>query len=506
MASPAPTITPIRPWFPWGISHMHVDERGKTAMSRTALSRPVALALNDGLLVPDATVFDYGCGRGGDLHRLKVLGYSAAGWDPAHYSHGEQQSADVVNLGYVVNVIENPVERAETLRQAWALTKDILVVAARTDFEATRSAGLSCGDGILTGRGTFQKFFSQEELRAWIESVLGVRSVAASPGIFYVFRNEVRAQAFLAARVRHRSAVARRPKVSEVLYEANRAILDPLISFIESRGRAPEFDEVPEAAAVRDRFGSIKAALAVVRRVTGNEAWKAARAAASEDLLVYMALAAFGGRPRFMRLPDDIQHDVKAFFGSYKEACGAADALLYRAGQPAEINRACQQSTLGKLTRGALYVHISALDRLSPLLRVYEGCGRALTGTVDGTTVVKLNFIEPKVSYLVYPEFDRDPHPVLAMSVRAHLQQLHVKVRDFRTWANPPILHRKEAFVACDYPARNKFARLTLQEENAGLFEDPSVIGTRDRWTDLVARKGLSFRGHRVIRVPASTS
>ena len=37
----------------------------RTAMSRTALSRPMALALDDDLLSPGTSVFDYGCGRGG---------------------------------------------------------------------------------------------------------------------------------------------------------------------------------------------------------------------------------------------------------------------------------------------------------------------------------------------------------------------------------------------------------------------------------------------------------
>jgi len=476
------------------------SRHGQTAMSRATLSRPVVLALNDGLLPPGATFFDYGCGRGGDLKRLKALGYDAAGWDPVHYAQGEHRPGDVVNLGYVVNVIESPVERADVLRRAWALTKDILVVAARTDWEAARGAVLRHGDGILTGKGTFQKFFSQEELRAWIDGVLGVRSVAASPGIFYVFRDEIRTQGFLAARVRHRPSVMHRPKVSEALYEANRAVLNPLIAFIESRGRVPESGELPEAAAVKDRFGSVKAAIAVIRRVTGDETWQAARAAATDDLIVYLALAAFGGRPRFTGLPLDIQFDVKAFFGSYKEACAAADAVLFRAGDQAAITRACQQSKVGKLTRGALYVHLSALDRLDPLLRVYEGCGRALTGTVENTTIIRLNFIESKVSYLVYPDFDRDPHPALTVSVRADLQRLHVKVRDFHSHANPPILHRKETFVASGYPGRDTFMRLTAQEERHGLLSNPVAIGTRDLWMALVASKGLRFRGHRLLR------
>lgn len=478
--------------------------RHRTAISRNALSRPVSLALTDGLVPAGATFFDYGCGRGGDLERMSALGYAASGWDPVHRPHGQLRSAYLVNLGYVVNVIEDPRERADALRAAWALTEGVLVVAARMDWEAQTLPGLSCGDGMVTTKGTFQKFFSQEELRTWIDGVLAMRSVAAAPGVFYVFRDEVQAQRYFAARVRHSPVVVHR-RTKEAVYETNRAILDPLLTFIQARGREPEAFELGHAAAaIAERFGSIQRALALIRRVTGDDAWGVAQAAATDDLAVYLALAAFGGRPKFTALPRDIQLDVRAFFGSYKAACERADTLLFGAGNQAAIDRACREAPVGKLTPEALYIHVSALPRLSPLLRVYEGCGRALTGTVDAATIVKLHRSQPKVSYLVYPTFDREPHPVLHMSVRADLRRLDVRIRDFRRWENPPVLHRKETFVAVDYPGRETFARLTAQEEQAGLFADPAGIGTQDRWTALVASKGLRFHGHRLIRVPAS--
>jgi DNA phosphorothioation-associated putative methyltransferase len=376
----------------------------------------------------------------------------------------------------------------------------VLVVAARGDWEAPALAAYRRGDGLLTGKGTFQKFFTQEELRTWIDGALGVRSVAAAPGVFYVFRDDVRAQIFLAARVRRRPAQARRPRVTETLYDINRDVLDPLAAFLEARGRAPELFEIPEAETIRDRFGSIKAALALVRRVTGDESWHAAQAAAIDDLLIYLALAAFGGRPKFTGLPSDVQIDVRTFFGSYKEACSAADDLLFGVGDQAAIDRACHSAVIGKLTPEALYVHTSALPRLSALLRVYEGCARAIAGAVDGTTVVKLGRLEPKISYLVYPDFDRDPHPALAMSARAHLRNLDIKFQDFRHVSNPPILHRKETFVLPDYPGRPKFARLTAQEDRLGLFSEPANIGTRNHWTALIESRGLQFRGHQLVK------
>ena len=142
------------------------------------------------------------------------------------------------------------------------------------------------------------------------------------------------------------------------------------------------------------------------------------------------------------------------------------------------------------------------MTRISPLLRVYEGCGRALAGTIEGATIVKLNRILPKVSYLVYPEFDRDPHPALATSVRADLKWLHLKYRDFRQSDNPPILHRKETFVLPDYPKRDEFARLTAQEEEHGLFASSVNIGTRQRWNELLENRGLTLQDHELVHRP----
>jgi DNA phosphorothioation-associated putative methyltransferase len=177
-----------------------------------------------------------------------------------------------------------------------------------------------------------------------------------------------------------------------------------------------------------------------------------------------------------------------------------ADALLFETGNQSAIDRACREAAVGKLTPEALYVHVTALPRLKPILRVYEGCGRALAGSVDQATLIKLNRIEPKVAYMVYPDFDHEPHPVLSTSVRADLRRLNIKFRDFRKSENPPILHRKETFVAADYPNRDKFARLTTQEEELGLLSDPVGIGTRKNWVERLDRIGVRCWGHRLVR------
>ena len=99
---------------------MQTVARHKTAMSRSMLSRPMQHAYDDGLIEDGVSVFDYGCGRGDDIRLLRNLGHDATGWDPAHAPTNDKSPAQLVNLGYVINVIEKPTERVETLRAAWS--------------------------------------------------------------------------------------------------------------------------------------------------------------------------------------------------------------------------------------------------------------------------------------------------------------------------------------------------------------------------------------------------
>ena len=164
------------------------------------------------------------------------------------------------------------------------------------------------------------------------------------------------------------------------------------------------------------------------------------------------------------------------------------------------VDTACLVSEIGKVLPGALYVHESALDSLSPTLRVFEGCARAYIGRVEGANIIKLHRSEPKVSCLNYPDFDTDPHPALASSLTVHFQTFRIKSRDYRSYQNPPILHRKETFLSREHPSFEKFARLTRIEEEKGLYEDPSRIGTRDGWNQALAARKLYFKGHRLLR------
>ena len=470
----------------------------KTAIQRWSLSRPVALALEDGLLSTKTSFFDYGCGRGGDLKRLHKIGVPVSGWDPAYFPEEERTPADVVNLGYVVNVIEDLEERAVALWAAWELAQKLLIVSARLEWEARTVAGDFQGDGIVTRKRTFQKFFAQDELRDWIQDVTGNPCVAAAPGIFYVFRNTADEQSFNANRLTRHRRVPTVP-LGEEDFKRHRDLLQPLMEFVAQRGRLPIDLELGVAPQIAQVFGSIARAFSLVRRVTGTDPWEAIRRERRDDLIVYLALAAFGKRPKLSQLPDALRYDIRAFFGTYKAARAETNRLLFSAGDQEAINHTCGQVPVGKILPDALYVHHSALPHLPPLLRVYEGCGRQLAGSVKDMTLLKLSPQRPRVSYLVYPDFERVAHPALSEAFIADLSQLRLHHRDYRHTTNPPILHRKELLVTNDHPRRSQFARLSDREEKLGLFDTHQPIGMRKCWQAVLSARHLSIRGHQII-------
>jgi DNA phosphorothioation-associated putative methyltransferase len=473
--------------------------RHKTAIRRGDYSRPVKCLLRDGLLEKSLTFFDYGCGRGEDLELLANDGFSCSGYDPAFRPDGVRAPADVINLGYIINVIEDPTERAQTLKEAWLLCRQVFSVSAQVVLSAKSKSPIEFADGVLTTRSTFQKYFEQDELKHYLETELQTEAIPAGLGIFYLFKDEVRRQQFLANQFRRKEIVPRR-RIAELRLEETRQALKPLMDIIADLGRLPDASEFDGAPLIVERFGSLKRAFAAIQRITGNETWETIARHRREDILVYLALSRFRKRPVFSHLPAVLQRDIKVFFKTYSKACAEADALLFKAGDPSAIDEACKASTVGKLLPDDLYVHRDALEVLDPVLRIYEGCGRAFLGEIEGANIIKIHRRSGKLSYLVYPTFEEDPHPALCRSIRVNLRTRQIDSTDYSNSSNPPILHRKETFLSPEHELRDKFARLTEQEDKHQLLEDNSRIGNLESWNRRLLERGFTLKGHRLMR------
>ena len=475
-------------------------ERHKAAIVRGNVSKPVRLAVEAGLFPSNTTYFDYGCGHGTDVEYIKRLGHASAGWDPHFRPNTPKAQADVVNLGYIINVIEHTGERRDALVNAWALAQKVLIVAAQVLIDDQSRGVVAYGDGIITSRNTFQKYYEQEELKAYIDQVLGVDAIPVALGIYFVFRDEAQAEVFRASRYRSRTRAPKiRLKVSK--FEEYRELLQPLMDFYTDRGRLPAVEELGTEAlgSLQSEFGSIKRAFKIILQATDASEWDEISDKRRNDLLVYLALSQFSKRPKFKDLAPAIKADIKALFGSYHQACTAADLMLMSLGQTEILKERCHQSEIGQKRSHSLLVHVSALEQLDPLLRLYEGCASRTIGRPEEATVVKFHINKPKISYLFFPTFDTEPHPVLQTSMQISLRNLHVRYQDYDIEDNPPLLHQKELLITQDYPSYNKFAKLSNQERKWGLLDESSNTYTRQSWAKRLEENCAEMKGHRLV-------
>src|SRR5262249_13186988 len=148
----------------------------------------------------------------------------------------------------------------------------------------------------------------QHELQAYLSAQLATEAIPAGIGTFYLFKDEASRQDFLANRFRRREILPRR-RIAELRLEEARQTLEPLMQVIASLGRVPDPSEFPDSPTLVEPFGSLKRAFPVTQRITDTESWEAIRRRRREDLLVYLALARFGKRPRFGQLPAGLQRD-----------------------------------------------------------------------------------------------------------------------------------------------------------------------------------------------------
>ncbi|NOD36642.1 MULTISPECIES: DNA phosphorothioation-associated putative methyltransferase [unclassified Ruegeria] len=442
-------------------------ERHKTAIPRSSVSAPIFLLQSGGVITDEASVLDYGCGQGDDVRALQKAGIDARGWDPHFKPDPEQlRKCDVVNLGFVLNVIEDRGERVEALRRAFSLAKECLAVSVMLIGKGNLSNSRPYKDGFITSRKTFQKYYSQGEIRDFIAQSLDAAPIAAGQGIFFVFKDEVAEQRFLFRKqigIRSSATAMRRSSPRSALVTdrgakgADKTTINRLSEVIRDLGRYPDENELP--ISLQKRVAASKHSLAylanlAIQNVDANELDQTV-ARKSEDISLFFALNAFGQRPPYRELPPELQRDVRAFFGSHQRAIAEGQALLFSIGNSeklmGEVQTALDQG-IGRLDEAKFQFHVQDLARLGPVLRGYVAIGERLAGDLSEATLLKIHIDSKKLTALFFPDFEQSPLPRLERRIKIEFQTFDVQVVDHTTGSKVKLLYERSSYLPEDHP------------------------------------------------------
>lgn len=447
--------------------------RHRTALSRATLSAPVQCLIRDGLLTAHSTLFDYGCGRGDDVATLRTNGFTADGWDPYFRPDADRLSAAVVNLGFVINVIEDMTERIDALERAFNLAGQVLAVGVMLESSRPSTARQRYRDGVVTTRGTFQKYFTQPELQQFLESVLDVDAYSAAPGICYVFKDRLLEQNYLLRKSGDHSRIARarlaalpaprpphahprraRPTASES--EEAKACLARIWELALELGRPPEPEELPDIEEALRLFRSPSRSIDAALSRNSAEALARAGKGRCDDILVMLALQRFGRRRQFTELEGRLRRDIKAFFGSFRVAEAKAYELLFSVQDTNVINAACVEAAslgIGWLEPGhSLQFHTSLVPRLPAPLRVYVGCATALAGNLSDYDLIKAHIASGKVTLMSFDNFSGTPLPKLLSRVKVRLIDQDFDIFDYGSSHPYPLLYNKSRYINEEFP------------------------------------------------------
>jgi len=481
-------------------------QRHLTAINRDSLSAPMQAVARHNYLNGDFSIFDYGCGRGDDLRELETHGLNITGWDPIYLPTNALRQSDIVNLGYVINVIEDRNERVNTLQAAYDLTNKILVVSAMVAGESTISKFTPYKDGVLTNRKTFQKYYTQAELRNFIEQALDETSVAVGPGIFFIFKDKIEEQLFLSERQTIRRSwkqlTFRESKdVSKQLDEKvdkYPGLFQEFWTIIQDIGRCPFNDEFERSEEIRRIAGSHKKAFDALINRQGKEELETAKRKRIDDLMIYFALGLFERRTAYSHMPSSLQRDIKAFFSSYTNALNAARELLFEIANTEKINQCCESAYkeigCGQLNQGHSYIfHKDFVNKLPSLLRIYVGCGQIMYGDFDEIDLIKIHTTSGKLTLLIYDDFDNKQLPLLRERIKIRFRDQDIDFFEYIDEYEPQPLYNKSLYLSKSHPSYSKQVNFEEKIRTIISFDDNGFGPSYSDLKNIIKSNGVTL-------------
>ena len=436
-------------------------QRYRTAIDRNQLSQPMQLLARHNYLNGDYSILDYGCGKGDDLREIEAHGLDASGWDPIHYSEGLLVNSDIVNLGFVLNVIENKDERKETLRRAWGYSDRLLIVSVMVAGDSLINQFTPYKDGVITSRKTFQKYYAQSEFRSFLETALNESAIAVGQGIFILFKDKIEEQNFLLERQHikrnwrqktQRCIKAKPRKIEKDLVDKHLELFTDFWETTLELGRVPANSEFDFSEQIRRITGSHAKAHSVLLEYFGQSIFEEATIKRKEDLLVYFALGLFEKRKPQTQMPESLKRDIKAFYASYNQAIEQATKALFAVGNPELIEKACNQAyadlQCGELNIGHSYTFPKDLmGGLPTALRIYVGCATQLYGDIEDIHLVKAHITSGKVSLMRYKNWDSET-PLLVERIKIKMRDQDIDFFDYVGEFEPVPLENKLVYTS----------------------------------------------------------
>lgn len=483
--------------------------RERTAISRYQFSSPFQILDRVGMVSNKFDYLDYGCGLGGDASILESLGLVASAWDPNHRPEGELMARDIVNLGFVINVIEDRAERDEALKKSFSLSKRMLVVSAMIASDAHILKFQPYKDGVITSRNTFQKYYSQDDLREYIREVLNVDPVPLGQGVYGVFKDPSLEFEYLQNKfkARGRDRMVRRmlsnPERKKILVNDN---LDELLAYwsrcLERGSLGTKKSDIGSEKLIAV-FKTVSRINAIILEEFDEAELFESQRRLREELILVFAILRFSGKIVFKELAQEQQASIRSHFSNITELNEAIAEQLSKLTDTEAIERlSCawaREEGVGFVEEGkSLTFHKAFFASLPLTLKLYVCCAEQLYNDFDVIDLIKIHFHSGKVSFMGYDDFSTSPIPMLRERIKVELWNQNVRFYDYIDQYRPKPLYLKSLFQDSSFEDQSKQKSFDEKLKLYGYSpESPHFGPSKEELERLLKRDGFQIRGYR---------
>lgn len=149
---------------------------------------------------------------------------------------------------------------------------------------------------------------------------------------------------------------------------------------------------------------------------------------------------------------------------------------------------------------GYLQLHVSLVEQLPPLLRVYVGCAAVLYGDYRNANLIKIHTGSGKVSLMRFDDFEDQPLPRMVERVKIKLRQQNIDYFSYGEEFEPPFLFYKSRYINEEFKNYPDQVALEQALDNLGLFDLSGYGPAPSAFVSRLSRHRWAIDGFNLVR------
>jgi len=317
-------------------------------------------------------------------------------------------------------------------------------------------------DGYVTNLNTFQRYYTQQEIKDYVDFTLDEISIPVAQGILFVFKDKKLQEEYLLNKFKNcsineiifenRLPRLKRMSIREKHFENVQDEMTDLWKQTLLQGRILFEDEIHDEmlSLLKNEYSSVNRIYKALFENFEMDDFERSMQLKREEILVYFSLTQFKKPLKFRDYNLTFQRDVKSHFKSHKNSLMEGNQALRKISNANLLLAAVQESFdngLGYVhDQHSFMFHRKILDKLPPVLRIYVYAATFLYGDIDDVDLFKIHLQSDKLTLLYFDDFTKRM-PVLKTRVKIDLGLQDFDIFNYTSSQGKQLLYLKSYYL-----------------------------------------------------------